>query len=242
MILFNKKVAETPLQMLNRFRKENPEFSNSKLSYAGRLDPMAYGQTIILVDEENKDSEKYRGYDKEYEATFLVGFSTDTGDALGLVDDIFFENSRVEISQNDLLEKINNLKKIKKQKYPWFSAMTVNGKKLFDHYKDGNLNIDRPDLDVEIREVELIEFVEYSTEEIKKYIFDTIKLVEGDFRQKEILKKWEKVFDSESVSESIQAFTIKIKVSSGTYIRGLTESFGVPTILFKLHRTNIFID
>jgi hypothetical protein len=40
-----KARGETPLQRIERFRKENPEYKNIPLSYAGRLDPMAEAST-----------------------------------------------------------------------------------------------------------------------------------------------------------------------------------------------------
>ena len=239
MILVTKKVGETPLELLDRLRIEKPELKDEKLSYAGRLDPMAEGETLVLVgDEENKNYEDYLSYDKEYIATFLLGVRTDTGDALGLIDKI----EEIEISKEEIEKKIENFKNINKQTYPWFSSKTVNGKKLFDHYKEGNPeNIVRPEREVEIYESELLDFnADNKQEDIKSYIFEAINKVNGDFRQKEILGKWEEYF-STNKSELI-TFKVKIKVGSGTYIRGLTEEFGFPVILLKLNRTKIFTE
>lgn len=251
MLLIDKYVGETPLELLERIRREKPELVKEKLSYAGRLDPMAEGQMLILVgDEENKNREKVLGLDKEYLATFLIGVKTDTGDILGLVEEDKKENvstSSVKngVKKEDILKKLEEIKKIKTQKYPWFSGRAVGGIKLFDHFKAGNTDIERPTRKVEIKEIELVNFGVENSESVKSYIFDSVSKVSGDFRQKEILNKWEKFFDAYNknpTQNTMQTFQIKILVSSGTFIRVLTENFDFPTTLLKLKRTKIKSD
>jgi len=242
MILINKKVGETPLELLDRLRKEELDLKNEKLSYAGRLDPMAEGEMLILVgDEENKNYESYLGFDKEYIATFLLGIKTDTGDALGLITGLSDE----DFSEKEVRENIQNFLNIKEQIYPWFSAKTVNGIKLFDHYKKGNPdNIKRPKRNVNIKEVEVLNFKKESIGNIQDYIKSFIMKVKGDFRQEEILEKWSEYFYNKNSDDVLYSVEVKIKVSSGTYIRGLTENISTPggsALLLKLNRTKIFI-
>jgi tRNA pseudouridine(55) synthase len=240
MLSIQKKIGETPLEMLDRLRVEKPEYKNHKLSYAGRLDPMAYGEMLVLVGDENKKYKDYLGYDKEYEATFIFGFETDTGDILGIlknsdnlkIDDDFFLNENIQ-------EQIENFKKIKKQKYPWFSSMVVDGLKLFDHFKKGNLNIERPDRKVDIKEIELVESGTIKNVELQKYIFENIGKVKGDFRQKEIKERWHSFFNSND--QDFYTAKVRILVSTGTYIRSLTEEFEHPATLLKLRRTKIYV-
>lgn len=255
MILINKKVGETPLELIDRLREERPELKDENLSYAGRLDPMAEGQMLILVgDEENKNNKDYLGFDKEYVATFLIGIKTDTGDVLGLIpaslkatQDTVLSNK--DLIKNKIIEKIKDFKRIKKQTYPWFSSKTVNGKKLFDHYKEGNPeNIERPEREVNIYESELLSFdTENKAEDIKNYIFESINKVNGNFRQEETLEKWEKYFmdprmrEDDRRAHGMTIIEVKLKVSTGTYIRALTEEFDFPVVLLKLNRTKIFI-
>ncbi len=79
-----KNEGETPLECLERFRSGNPEYTDAPLSYVGRLDPMAEGILLVVVDEENKQREKYLCLDKVYEVVVLLGIETDTGDVLGI--------------------------------------------------------------------------------------------------------------------------------------------------------------
>ncbi|MDA8611323.1 hypothetical protein N9L18_00460 [Candidatus Pacebacteria bacterium] len=271
MILVNKKVGETPLELLDRLREENSELKDKTLSYAGRLDPMAEGEMLVLVgEEENKSYKKYLGLDKEYIATFLIGMSTDAGDALGLIlSSLKATKGKPGIDEDSIKNKVKEFLKIKKQTYPWFSSKTVDGIKLFDHYKSGNTDIKRPEREVKIYESELINFKEDNKlEDIKKYIFESINKVnekqEGDFRKKEILDGWEEYFSNDcrprvcgdlagasqdpeinsgslDVCDDLITFEVRLKVGSGTYIRALTEEFDFPVTLLKLKRTEIFI-
>ena len=84
-ILLYKKIGETPLECLNRFKVENSEYESLPMTYAGRLDPMAEGLLLVLVGEECKKKEDYLYLSKEYEIEVLFGFETDTADVLGKI-------------------------------------------------------------------------------------------------------------------------------------------------------------
>ncbi len=242
MILVDKKVGETPLELLDRLRVEQPELASETLSYAGRLDPMAEGAMLVLVGEENQNREKYLGLDKEYVATFLVGVQTDTGDALGLIQKTMAEIAVHKISKSEIERQVGKFILVRSQKYPWFSGQTVDGIKLFDHYKAGNTNIERPSRRVEIKEVALLNISVQGALEIKKYIFESIGKVHGDFRQQTILDCWQAFFDTfiqKNPEATLQTVDVRLLVSSGTYIRGLTENFEFPTVLLSLKRTKI---
>ena len=59
-----------PLRAVEEFKKKSPEYKDVKISYAGRLDPMAEGVLLLLVDEENKKRKVYEGFQKVYEYGF----------------------------------------------------------------------------------------------------------------------------------------------------------------------------
>lgn len=239
MLITKKEIGETPLELLNRIRIESPELASERLSYAGRLDPMAEGEMLVIVGNENDRRDDFMGFDKEYEAEFLLGVSTDTGDALGVIMDEAEISAQISIAEiSAVIEKFTE---IKSQKYPWFSSKTVNGIKLFEHFKKGNIDIERPSRKVEIKSVEVLGFNEVATSEIENYIFDSIAKVQGDFRQEEIVERWRGFF-AKNPRPTMQTVKIKILVSSGTFIRVLTESFPIPTTLLKLNRTKIILE
>ncbi len=51
-----KPCSKTPLQAVEEFRLQNPKYKTKKISYPGRLDPVAEGILILLIGEENKKS------------------------------------------------------------------------------------------------------------------------------------------------------------------------------------------
>lgn len=233
MIISNKNVGETPLEFLNRIRLEKPELKDETLSYAGRLDPMAEGQMMIIVGDENNHRDSFMGFDKEYEATFLVGVSTDTGDALGLIT----KEEDIKFSQEQIIDVVNKISLIKKQKYPWFSGKTVDGIKLFDHFKNGNTDIERPSIDVTVKGAKLMSVEDVDVKDLREYIVSSVGKVNGDFRQEETIKGWEEYFKDKV--GGMQMLKVRFLVSSGTFIRAFTEVMPFPATLLKLNRTKI---
>ena len=149
----NKKEGETPLERLEIFRaqesKKDKNFQDIKMTYAGRLDPMASGLLIVLVGEETKKKQKYLNLDKVYKFEVLFGFATDTYDILGKVVNI----KKIDIDRKDLdrkiLENLNNFVGKFKQSYPLYSSKTVGGKQLFEYARSGE-SVELPERDVEV--------------------------------------------------------------------------------------------
>lgn len=246
-IHFTKKNSETPLECLERWKKENPAYLNIKMTYAGRLDPMAEGEMLFLVGEECKNKDKYLLLKKEYELDILFGFQTDSFDILGLVEE---KTQPENLNNYDLARhKINIdlfLKKIQKrflQEYPAFSSKTINGKKLFQLKKDGLLDEKNlPEKEVEIYSAEKIKDYFISEQEFKNDIFKRVMLVKGDFRQEKVLENWTKILkDYKDINFLVSK--IKINCSSGTYMRSLANEAGnfvnLPALAYKIKRTKM---
>ncbi len=214
-----KNRGETLLECLERFKKDNPEYKNEKMTYAGRLDPLAEGVLLVLVGDECKSKEKYLGMNKEYEVDVLFGFATDTYDVLGI------PQTHADFTQTDAERKNRglalrseagkgessgfsevNIQDVLQsfvgkfsQKYPPFSSKTIKGKTLFSLFKRGELNDDEiPSKDVEIKSIELLGEKTISKNDLETYIKKSIALVKGDFRQEKILETWNVVFASEA--------------------------------------------
>ena len=88
-----KEIGETPLDLIKKLKTD----SNRKYSFAGRLDPMARGQMIILEGEECKQTHLYCNLTKIYEFEVLFGFQTDTYDILGLVENFTLTKNNISI-------------------------------------------------------------------------------------------------------------------------------------------------
>ena len=217
-----KKVGETPLERLERFRLENSEYKDVKMSYAGRLDPMADGVLLVLVGEECKNRQEYLELAKEYSFDVLWEIETDTYDILGKIISVSDFSSRI-VSKEISLEKFKG--KIL-QKYPPYSSKTIDGVPLFELARKNILAEDEiPTREVEIYELAKTGDFKISKKDLSKMIFDKISLVKGDFRQDEIKDGWEKFFAGAD-KDFFDISSFKIKASSGTYVRSLVNQMG----------------
>jgi tRNA pseudouridine55 synthase len=228
-----KQKGETPLECINRFKQENPLYSDSKMTYAGRLDPMAEGLLLVLVGEECKKKETYLALHKEYEVDVLFGVSTDTGDCLGVVKKVVEKNI---VFDKNLLER--HIGK-KNQKYPMYSSRTVDGIPLFAWARKGIEKIFKKE--VEVFSIDYIKQSSIKAESLLLKVREDVDMVVGDFRQDEIIDSWEKHLVS--LKNSFVVITIKVTCSSGTYMRVLAEEIGVdvgiPALALRIKRTKV---
>ncbi len=244
-LTIDKKIGETPLGALERVRNDmvkgdqvNAEiWQNIPMTYAGRLDPMASGQLIILIGEECKNKEKYLTLNKVYEVTIVFGVTTDTYDALGipsLICDDF---------HNFDLPDFSKYAKTFKQQYPPYSSKTVDGEHLHSLSRKNISPIEIPEKEVSIYSIKTIEPLStIDSEELLKRIIASIDLVNGDFRQDEIKQCWREILESK---ENLNFPRIKIRVhcTSGTYMRSLAfrigNDIGIGAFALGINRISI---
>ncbi len=236
-IVLYKELGETPLQAILRYKKENPSLTGESMTYAGRLDPMAEGLLLVLSGEEIKNKDKYQDLEKTYEAEILWGFETDTLDLLGLVVESH-KVHKVEEVQNALKTSIGKFV----QKYPAYSSKTVQGKPLFQWAREGRTSeIEIPEHEVEIFEVNFLERRKVSSGELLGSIKDKISKVSGDFRQKEIINKWDEFLKNNK--DEFIVDRISLTVSSGFYIRqfvsDLAKNLDALATTFHIKRTKV---
>ncbi len=241
MIISYKHIGETPLDVIKRLQNSNTELKETTLSYAGRLDPLAEGVMLILSGEkENQEREKYLSLPKVYESKIVFGLSTDSYDVLGVLEE----------NINDIEEKFDEVKLstalktfsgVYEQAYPPFSSKTIDGTPLWRLARDGKLSgVTLPRHDVEIVSLETIDSPEMSGNDLYEYADHMVNQVDGDFRQKEILKSWEQLKGDETMYPTL---TIRLSVSSGFYVRSfaheLGEKIGLPAMALSIKRTHV---
>lgn len=238
-----KNIGETPLEVIQRFKVQNSKFKDSKIAYAGRLDPMARGEMILLIDEECKNRDHYQGLDKVYQFEVLFGVETDTYDILGRISGI--RDLGLGTTTYNLIPKtLESFIGKQNQPYPPYSSINLNGHPLFWWARNGKLNeIEIPTKVITIYSLELIDSYEIKNEELKMKILERIDLVKGDFRQEEIKKDWEEFFLKNESEKKFKIYKFEAKVSSGTYIRQLVHEMGaqlnVGAIAVDINRTKI---
>ncbi len=220
-VLYTKKYGETLARMRERFLREHKEFEDEKITYAGRLDPLASGLIPILTGADVHKKESYLNCDKTYRMDFVLGLSTDTGDVLGMLSSLCF--NEVDISDDLVVEPYLGKQQ---QTYPVFSSKTVEGKPLWLWAREGGLDERKiPKREVELFSLKQVGKEVVTKEDFAKKVFDAISLVHGDFRQQEIYEKWEEYFRV-STRDSFCIYRVEARVSSGFYMRSLAEKIG----------------
>ena len=152
-IIVDKQKGKTSFDEIRDIRKT---YNIKKVGHAGTLDPMATGVLIILVGETTKLSDYLMNHDKEYIATLKLGKKTDTGDSEGtIIEEKEIPNLCKENVQNVLNTFIGKSKQIP----PMYSAIKVNGKKLYELAREGK-EIERQERKIEIYSLEIIKLIE----------------------------------------------------------------------------------
>ncbi len=234
-----KEIGETPLEVIARIRSDDPSLKDSTITYAGRLDPMAEGLLLLLVDDEVSKKDDYLALDKEYEFQVLFGFSTDSYDILGRIT----ESEDVRIHSRECEKILDAFKGKQKQMYPPYSSKTVEGKPLFKWARESRLHeITLPTHEIEIKQVELIEMEQISSDDLKAEISRRIGRVKGDFRQRETIELWRAYIENAS-QKMYKLAVCTMSCSSGTYVRALVhdlgERLGISATTFSIKRTRV---
>ncbi|GAA0612188.1 tRNA pseudouridine(55) synthase TruB [Virgibacillus siamensis] len=130
-------------------------FQTKKVGHTGTLDPEVEGVLPICIGQATKIVPFLTDTTKTYTAEILLGASTDTEDAQGSI----IEERAVGISlSKQILENVLQLFRGKiTQIPPMYSAVKVNGKKLYE-YARANEYVERPQRDVIIHSLELVDF------------------------------------------------------------------------------------
>ena len=158
LILINKQKGFTSHDVVNVIRKK---LNTKKVGHTGTLDPNATGVLPILVGKATKISKYLMEHDKTYIVTIKLGEKTDTGDSEGQV--IEEKSIPADLKKEDINNALQNFFGKQKQVPPMYSAIKINGKKLYEYAREGK------EVKLEAREIEIykIELLEYQNNKIK---------------------------------------------------------------------------
>jgi tRNA pseudouridine55 synthase len=147
---------------LSYAKQKHIERLKVKLGHGGTLDPMATGVLIVGVGKGTKCLQRFLECTKTYECVVLFGAATDSYDAVGkVVSKAPYEHVTKELVE----EKLAQFRGKIMQKPSVFSALKVDGKKMYEYAREGK---DIPEVaarPVEVKEMELIEWLEPGTHE-----------------------------------------------------------------------------
>ncbi|EAU37007.1 conserved hypothetical protein [Aspergillus terreus NIH2624] len=129
-----------------------------KIGHGGTLDPLATGVLVTGVGKGTKQLNDFLGCTKSYETVVLFGAETDTYDCLGkIVRRAPYEHvtrAAVEAALDRFRGKIM-------QRPPIFSALKVNGKKLYEYAREGKLPpVEIQERPVEVSDLRIVEWYE----------------------------------------------------------------------------------
>ena len=147
-IVINKPKEYTSHDVVAKVKKI---LNIKKVGHTGTLDPNATGVLPLLLNTGTKLSKYLIEHDKEYEVTLELGIKTDTADIEGNV----IKKEEVDWKKlNDIEETLNTFLGEQTQIPPIYSAIKVNGKKLYEYARSGqNINIEPRN--IQIYEIEL---------------------------------------------------------------------------------------
>ncbi len=226
-----KKKGETPLEAIERFRDEqiikgDQSFEEARLTYLGRLDPMAEGVLLVGINVNEEERNQYLHLDKEYIVDILFGIESDTWDALGIVkvDENLLNKTSYIIDQSVLQEVVEDFVGTHQLPYPLYSSKPISGTPLFSIARMGGSVEELPTRDMTFLSIEIVSTEKRAFLDIQKEVIEDIKKVSGDFRQQIITESWQTI--SIPSEQEMNMVRVKVKCTSGTYMRTLAHEIG----------------
>lgn len=165
-LVVNKDLGYTSRDVVNIVSKH---LNTKKVGHTGTLDPMATGVLVLCVGNALKLCEMLTNHDKEYVAGITLGIETDTLDMEGNV----LSTEIVDIDKNKITEVVNSFKGSYMQEVPKYSAVKVNGKKLYE-YARNNIEVKLPSKLVNISNIEIIDDIIYDDGKVHFKIRTTV--------------------------------------------------------------------
>ena len=155
-VLLNKSKGISSFKAINKLKWI---IKSNKVGHAGTLDPIAEGLLIVMVNNATKFSDNLMKKDKEYFVELELGYETATYDTEGEIMEKY--ESEINISDEKIFEVINSFVGEIMQVPPMYSAIKINGEKLYELARKG-IEVER-----QARKVKIYSIREISIEQNK---------------------------------------------------------------------------
>ena len=241
-MFYYKLIGETT----SDFSKRVSSFNNGKkICICGKLDPMARGETKVLIGNEVKSMDKHLHSNKTYEFYICMGISTDSDDIMGNIENITYNITFIDREKiNMYMETI--VPYIKQQKFHHFSAkhITKNNKRkpLWYWYREGDLKENEiPEKPVRVYYTKYLNYKIITSDNYLSLVNRRLnKITEKDkFYIKDIQHSWDKL----QQHIPLILYKYKMKVSSGFYIRmiakNIKQELNIPVHIFDINRVDV---
>lgn len=150
-LLVNKEEGLSSFDVVRKIKKA---LNTKKVGHCGTLDPLATGLLVVTVGKALKISRFLESDEKEYIATIKLGERTATLDREG---EIIEKKDVSPFTKEDIESVFKSLIGVIKQKPPIYSAVSVNGKRLYEYARE-NLEVEIKEREIEIKKLELLEY------------------------------------------------------------------------------------
>ena len=147
-IVVDKPSGYTSRDVVNVLTKK---FNTRNVGHTGTLDPLATGVLVICMGKALKICELITDYKKEYIADVIIGYETDMLDITGTK----IKENIVNITKEQVINALNSFLGESKQEVPMYSAIKINGKKLYEYARSGQ-EVQVPVRDINVYELELL--------------------------------------------------------------------------------------
>lgn len=169
-IIINKGKNYTSNDVVSIVKK----ITKSKVGHTGTLDPNATGVLPLLIGNATKVSKYLINHDKEYEVVLQLGIRTETADVEGKV----IEQKEVTaemLNKDNIEEKLQQFIGKQEQIPPIYSAIKVNGKKLYEYARKGQ------EVELKPRQIEIYSIQLVGINEKEKQISFKVKCSKGTY-------------------------------------------------------------
>lgn len=169
-IIINKEKEYTSNDVVRIVKK----ITKTKVGHTGTLDPNATGVLPLLLGEGTKVSKYLINHNKEYEAVLQLGKKTETADGEGIV----IEEKEVlpQMLKKEFVEEtLNSFIGVQNQVPPMYSAIKVNGRKLYDYARSGQT------VEVKARRIEIYNIKLIKIDEKEKQTFFRVSCSKGTY-------------------------------------------------------------
>ncbi len=149
-IIIDKPKGITSHDVVSKIRKL---YHTKKVGHTGTLDPNATGVLPILIGNATKLSKYLIEHDKTYIATIKLGEQTNTLDSEGEI----IKKGKIQarnMQEERIREVLKNFLGRQEQQPPIYSAVKINGKKLYEYARNG-VDIEIPKREIEIYKIDL---------------------------------------------------------------------------------------
>lgn len=150
-LLVDKPKTWTSFDVVNKIRYavSKKQGKRMKVGHAGTLDPLATGLLVICTGKMTKNIDVFQAQEKEYTGEIYLGKTTPSFDAETEVNQFFdISNLTNELILNATTQFMGTIQQIP----PIYSAIKVNGKKLYEHARKGR------EIEIQARSVEIKQF------------------------------------------------------------------------------------